>query len=256
MTKQESRFQMSGVQGWRGQFGVIAPSTNTVVETDLSMMRVPGVTVHMGRIAIADKRMGSDSDQEALQEQIRQEMGAAIARVATAEIQMLIMGMSAETFWGGADGHQGFLEKVQATAGVPVVTGADACREALQALDARRIGVVTPYQQVGDDNVRHYFNDIGVEIVALRGLRCPTATAIAEVPPHQIADACREVAVSGVEAIVQVGTNLSAVRLADTAESWLGIPMIAINAAVWWCALRKAGLPDVLDGFGPLLRHH
>lgn len=247
---------MSGVQGWRGQFGVIAPSTNTVVEADLSMMHVAGVTAHMGRIAIADKRMGSDADQEALQEQIRQEMDAAISRVATAEIDLLIMGMSAETFWGGAEGHRGFLEKVEATAAVPVVTGADACREALEALGLSRIGVVTPYQQVGDDNVRHYFNDIGVEVMALRGLRCPTATAIAEVTPRQIAEACQAVAVPGAEAIIQVGTNLSAVRLADSAEAWLGIPMIAINAAIWWSALRRAGLADVLDGFGPLLARH
>lgn len=247
---------MTGVLGWRGQFGVIAPSTNTVVEADLSMMHVVGVTVHMGRIAIADKRMGSDADQEALQEQIRNEMNAAIARVATAEIDLLIMGMSAETFWGGAQGHEGFLAKVRAVAGVPVVTGADACREALEAIGATRIGVVTPYQQVGDDNVRHYFSDIGVDVVAVRGLRCPTATAIAEVPPRQIADACRDVAAAGADAIVQVGTNLSAVRLADSAQHWLGVPMIAINAAIWWSALRKAGLPDVLDGFGPLLARH
>lgn len=247
---------MSGVRGWRGQFGVIAPSTNTVVEADLSMMHVAGVTAHMGRIAIADKRMGSDTDQEALQEQIRQEMGAAIDRVSTAEIDMLIMGMSAETFWGGAQGHEGFLQKVQSSVAVPVITGADACREALEAIGARRIGVVTPYQAVGDENVRHYFDDIGVNVLAIRGLRCPTATAIAEVRPRQIAEACREVTVSGVEAIVQVGTNLSAVRLADSAEHWLGVPMIAINAAIWWSALRRAALPDVLEGFGPLLAHH
>lgn len=247
---------MPGVLGWRGQFGVIAPSTNTVVEADFTAMHVPGVTVHMGRIAIADKRMGSDSDQEALQEQIRQEMDATIGRVATAEIDMLIMGMSAETFWGGAEGHEGFLEKVQQAANVPVITGADSCREALQALGANRIGVVTPYQAIGDENVRHYFSDIGVEVAALRGLRCPTATAIAEVPARQVAEACREVAVDGVQAIIQVGTNLSALRLADTCEAWLGVPMIAINAAIWWSALRRAGLPDVLDGFGPLLAHH
>jgi maleate isomerase len=247
---------MPGVLGWRGQFGVIAPSTNTVVEADFTAMHVPGVTVHMGRIAIADKRMGSDSDQEALQEQIRQEMNAAIKRVATAEIDMLIMGMSAETFWGGVEGAEGFIQKVKDAAGVPVITGADSCREALEALGVNRIGVVTPYQAVGDANVRRYFDDIGVDVLALHGLRCPTATAIAEVPPRQVAEACREVAVDGVEAIIQVGTNLSALRLADTCESWLGVPMIAINAAIWWSALRRAGLPDVLDGFGPLLAHH
>jgi maleate isomerase len=245
---------VSGVLSWRGQFGVIAPSKNTTVEADLSMMAVPGVTAHMGRIAIADKRMGSNADQEALGEQIRREMNSAISRVMTAEIELLIMGMSAETFWGGAQGHQGFVQAVRAEAGVPLITGADACREALAALGMSRIGVVTPYQEVGDENVRHYFNDIGVDVLAIRGLRCPTATAIAEVPPRAIAEQCWELARSGAEAIVQVGTNLSAVRLADSAEAWLGIPMIAINAAIWWSALRTAGLPDVLDGFGPLLR--
>lgn len=247
---------MPDALGTRAIFGVLAPSTNTVVEPDFHRMAVAGVTAQTARIHIRDASLADDAAFESLIAAIADEIDAACDRIVTCRPDRLVMGMSAETFWGGAEGHEGFLEKVQATAAVPVVTGADACREALQALSVGRIGVVTPYQQVGDENVRHYFNDIGVEVAAIRGLRCPTATAIAEVPPRQIANACREVAVSGAEAIVQVGTNLSAVRLADSADSWLGIPMIAINAAIWWSALRKAGLPDVLDGFGPLLARH
>ena len=41
-----------------------------------------------------------------------------------------------------------------------------------------------------------------------------------------------------VDALVQVGTNLSMVGLADEAERWLHKPVIAINAATWWMALR------------------
>ena len=57
-----------------------------------------------------------------------------------------------------------------------------------------------------------------------------------------------------VEAIVQCGTDLNMVRLADEAERWLGKPVIAINAAIWWMALRDNDIPDRLHGFGRLLR--
>ena len=36
------------------------------------------------------------------------------------------------------------------------------------------------------------------------------------------------------------------VRLADEAERWLGKPVIAINAATWWMALRDNGINDKL----------
>jgi maleate isomerase len=59
-----------------------------------------------------------------------------------------------------------------------------------------------------------------------------------------------------VDALVQVGTNLSMVRLADEAERWLKKPVVAINAATWWLALRQNGIKDRIEGCGSLLRDH
>ena len=58
------------------------------------------------------------------------------------------------------------------------------------------------------------------------------------------------------DAVVQCGTNLSMVRLADEAERWLHKPVIAINAATWWMALRDNGITDKVYGAGGLLRDH
>jgi maleate cis-trans isomerase len=41
---------MTDVLGWRRKFGVIGPSTNTVVHPDFDDMRPPGVTNHYSRI--------------------------------------------------------------------------------------------------------------------------------------------------------------------------------------------------------------
>lgn len=55
---------------------------------------------------------------------------------------------------------------------------------------------------------------------------------------------------------MQVGRNLSSVRLAAAAELWLGKPVSAINAATWWHALRENGTADRFEGFGRLLERH
>ena len=53
--------------------------------------------------------------------------------------------------------------------------------------------------------------------------------------------------------LVQVGTNLSMVKLAAAAEMWLGKPVIAINTATYWNALRQNGIMDQKEGFGRLM---
>jgi maleate isomerase len=45
-------------------------------------------------------------------------------------------------------------------------------------------------------------------------------------------------------------------RLAGTAEFWLDKPVLAINTATYWWALRQNGIEDRIDGFGSLLLQH
>ena len=56
-----------------------------------------------------------------------------------------------------------------------------------------------------------------------------------------------------IEAIVQFGANLPMARLADEAERWLNKPVISINVATYWHALRMNGITDKLYGFTQLM---
>jgi len=247
---------MTDALGWRRKFAVIAPSTNTIVEPDFYSMTVPGVTAHFSRIHIRNQNLSDDANFENLLVQIRAEIGAACERVMTCEPDYMVMGMSAETFWDGMAGNRAFIKQIHDLTGLQVATGAEACERALKLFGARRIGVVTPYQPVGDANVVKFFSELGFEVAAIEGLRCPTAVAIAHVTEDELRAAIQKVDGPDVDAIVQCGTNLSMVRLADEAERWLGKPVIAINAATWWMALRDNGITDQLQHAGSLLRDH
>jgi len=242
--------------GRRGRMAVIVPSTNTVVEHDLAMIRPNDVTFHTGRMYIENPNLGSDEDFEALLVEIRHSIVTAIRDVMTCGPTHLLMGMSAETFWGGVEGNGAFEARVREQSGLDVSTGATACRGALNAFGAERIAVFSPYQPVADRQVSTYFTEAGFSVAAVTGLRCASATSIAEVHPPQLVDVIDQIDDDSVDAIVQVGTNLSFVRQAAELEAELAKPVLAINTATLWHALRTTGIDDRIEGCGRLLAEH
>jgi maleate isomerase len=167
------------------------------------------------------------------------------------------MGMSAETFWDGLEGSADLEKRVEQRAGVKVAMGSDACQAALKAFGAiKRIAVITPYMPVGDAQVLKFFTDCGYDVQAIKGLKCKSPMLIAHESEQTLRDAIIELNDPSVEAIVQVGTNLAMARLAGIAEFWIDKPVIAINTATYWWALRQNGIDDKVQGFGSLLSHY
>lgn len=246
---------MTDSLGYRMKFGVVAPSTNTSVQPEYDDMRPPGVTNHFSRIVIPDTRVTNDEEFLVMMNNIRGATESAIDAVMTCAPGYVIMGMSAETFWDGADGADALHRRMEARAGVGVGLGSHAVLHALRCYGSgiRRISVITPYMPVGDAMVHKFFTDNGFEIHALKGLKSPSPMLIAHETPATLRAAIREVDGPEVEAIVQVGTNLACAAVAAEAERWLGKPVIAINTATYWYALRQNGITDQMPGFGRLL---
>ena len=89
---------MTDSLGYRANWGVIIPSTNTSVQPEFDDMRPRGVTNHTVRISIPDEPVNSDEEFNALMDNIRREFDSAILRVMTCNPDYIVMGMSAETF--------------------------------------------------------------------------------------------------------------------------------------------------------------
>jgi maleate isomerase len=243
--------------GYRAKFGVIAPSTNTSVQPEFDALRPIGVTNHFSRITIPDDPVHNDDDFNQLMDNIRASLMDAVDSVMSCRPDYLVMGMSSETFWDGLEGSLKLQKRVEERAGVKVAMGSDACQAALKAYgNIKRISVITPYMPVGDKQVERFFNDCGYDIVKLKGLKCKSPMLIAHVSERELRDAINEVNGPDVEAIVQVGTNLAMARLAGIAEFWLDKPVIAINTATYWWALRQNGINDRIPGYGRLMMEH
>jgi maleate isomerase len=245
------------VLGYRCQFGVMGPSTNTIVQPDFDDLRPVGVTNHYSRIFTPNAKAISNETFMAGTKTIAGGVIDAVRSVMTCEPDYLVMGMSAVTFYGGAKGADEFQRTIEKEAGIGVTTGSHACTAALRAYGGvKRIAFLSPYYPVANAEVRGYFAEMGFETVRDLPLQCPSWRAIAQVPESRLRDVLRQLDGPDVDAIVQVGTNLSMIRLAAAAELWLGKPVIAINTATYWHALRANGIQDRIAGFGSLLEKY
>ncbi len=247
---------LKDVLGWRQKFGVLGPSTNTIVQPDFELMRPAGVTNHYSRIFTPNTRIASDEDFMTGTGVIGDNVIDAVKSVMTCAPSYMVMGMSAITFYGGLAGANAFQASIERASGVGVSIGSHSCAAALEAYGGiRSIAFLSPYYPVANKEVGRYFTDCGFEVKRDVCLRCSSWTAIAEVPTDVLRETITTLDGDDVDAIVQIGTNLSMVRLAAAAETWLTKPVIAINTATYWHALRRNGIDDKFEGLGRLLSH-
>lgn len=248
---------MTDVQGYRAVLGVIGPSTNTVVQPDMERMRPVGVTNHYRGIFVTDPVALSNEDFLAGTTAISENTMAAVREAMTCKPDYLVLGMSAITFYGGIAGGAMFKAEVEGLAGVGASTGSESTVAALQAFGGiKRVSFVSPYYPVANAEVRRYLAESGFETVRDVPLECKCWTDIAKVTPERLTEVIEYLDGSDVDAIVQVGTNLSMVQLAADKERELGKPVIAINTATYWHALRALGINDKISGVGRLLEEH
>ena len=241
--------------GRRLKIGVLVPSTNTSVQPEYDRMRPVGVTNHVRGFRIPNAPTRTDAEFRQQQENMRATMVDAMDDLLTLEPGHVILATAPES-GGGLAGADALRSRLLAKSGgaVSVTIAADAIRAALDCFDEiHRISIVTPYMPSGDEQARAFFTSCGFDVVHVKGLKCGSPVLIAHTSEAVLRDSIVEVNGGGIDAIVILGTNLPMSRVAGGAEFWLGKPVIALNTASYWHALRTKGIEDKVQGFGRLL---
>jgi maleate isomerase len=251
---------MTDVFGWRMKFGVLCPSTNTVLQPQLDALRPPGVTNHISRMDISNNPIRNADDFVAMMREVNVALEKAVDVVMTCEPGHLILGVAGESLWGGGlnkvkEIQQRVAARVaHADSTIGITMSSHAVAQALKVLNVKKnVAVISPYHPSTNDNVRALFEDMGYKLIRSKHFCVPKPTLIAQTPEEDLRAAVREVDGDDVDAIVQMGANLPFWRVAIEAERWLNKPVLSINAVSYWHALRTNGINDKVYGQGRLL---
>jgi maleate isomerase len=250
---------MTDALGWRLKLGVVTPSVNTVVQPEYDDMRPRGVTNHIARIRIRNWVVNDAADFDGLVRDIDAGVDDAVESVLTCNPACVVLGVSIEAVYGDPKAGEGIRDRLKAKFGadIDLIHAGDAIPAALRAVgvDEGPIGVITPYQPSSEPHLKAFVEHCGYDLATAVHLCSPTAVEIAHESRETLIRELKEIAARKPRAIVQFGANMAMGRIAAEAETWLGLPVIAVNTATYWYALRRNGIEDQAEGFGQLLAH-
>lgn len=253
------------VRSFRRKFGLIIPATNTSMEHELwsILLRnqgpdgLRGVGLHTANVTTPRPRLETEADLVEYKRQFLSGVKSAVETALLAEPQYMIMGMSLEHILAGIDKIKASMTDVESSSRLSWATWHDAIVAALGKYGAKRIGLVTPFDRKGNENATQMFEDLGFEVASAVGFSCANALHIAHVPDWAKEKAILDLLApdtNRLDAVVQCGTNMSFIDVTEKLEPLLGIPVLGINAVLFWYAVRENGFDGPLAGAGRLLR--
>ena len=253
------------VRSFRRKFGLLIPATNTTMEHELWEIvfrnqhpgGLQGIGLHTSNVITPRPVLDSADALAAYGAQFLDGLKTAVDAALLAQPHYLIMGMSLEHILDGLDPIRASMHHIAEYVPLPWATWHDAAAAALRRYSARRIGLLTPFDALGNRRAARLFEDLGFEVVASVGFACANALHIAHVPDWAKERAIMDLLATetnGLDAIVQCGTNMSLAQVTERLEPVVGIPILGINAVTFWYALRDAGIEGAVYGAGRLLR--
>ncbi len=152
----------------------------------------------------------------------------------------------------GFDVDRALVAEITAATGVPATTSALALLDALKALSAWRIALITPYDDAYQAKCVTGFSGQGLQTVSERHSGLVDNFSYGLVPPGEIAAMTRAaVAETRPDAVVFFCTNFFGADIAPALEQELDLPVLDSTALGVWGALRSAGRdPTVLARWG------
>lgn len=245
------------------KFGLLIPATNTSMEYELWSIifnnenSLEGIGLHTSNIYTPKFTISNEADLESYKNQFIGGLEKAVENSALAQPEYLILGMSLEHIVYGLKEIKEVMNKIEGRFPYSWSTWHDAADAALKKYKAKRIGLISPFNAKGNENAKKMFEDMGYEVVTSFGFSCSSLPDIAHIPDQAKEEAILKYIATHenkLDAVVQLGTNMSMINVTEKLESKIGIPILGINAVTFWYALRENGFKEPLIKSGRLLR--
>lgn len=228
--------------GSRAKLGMMLPAVNTVAEPQMSAMLPEGVSLHVTRLMLEPGNLRGMLDR----------LEESTILLASAQVDRLLFHCTAVSMISPEIVDE-VRTRVAAVTDIPVVITSDAVRQALDALGARRIVLVSPYEQNINDMEVRFLTRAGITVLHDRALAA-APERFGTISPEEWFTETVAMRDPQAEAYFISCTAVRSADAIDALEAELGRPVITSNQVAVWQALRAAGIPDRVDGYGRLLR--
>ena len=225
----------------RGLVGMLTPQANTTVEPEFNLLWPPGVAMINARLT---------SDKNTMSERLIdyfESYAASLRQFANAPLDVAAAACSGASYLVGREREVALVKEIAARHGFPFITAATAVVDALTALKARRLGLVSPYPDDLGRASAAYWKSHGFDVAEVVDV---FNSESAFHPIYSLGDLAAVQALGALEqkrldAIVMLGTGMPTLDSIARAIGWGGPPVMSCNLCLGWRVV------EALDGVEP-----
>ena len=230
----------------RARIGMIIPSSNRLVEPQLNRHAPNGVVLHLTRLRMTGPHHMAHSN-------LLPYIGEAAAALSDARCDPIVFQCTGTAMEEGVEAEREIVRTIETATGCRASTTASATLAAFEALGARRVVLVSPYDRETHEHEIAFLTEAGCEIVAERSLGLSGSDAYCSAPPALWRDTVAAVQDDRADVYFVSCANIHSIDVIDALETVLNRPVVTSNQAALWHALRLANILDVIPHLGKLL---
>jgi maleate isomerase len=225
--------------------GLIIPSSNRMVEQEMIGAFAAGVQPHVTRLRMTGPNRGPlDTVLPRIEEATR--------ALTDARCEVVAFHCTANSMDEGRDGEERILAAMSRAGAPHATTTATAIRRAFDALGARRIVLVTPYDQRTTDHEAEFLHEAGFEVLHAVGFALNGSDAYCATAPTFWRECTLEAARPVADVYFVSCANISVFSVIAELERQLDRPVVTSNQAVVWDCIRRLGWLERGGGLGRL----
>jgi maleate isomerase len=242
------------------RLGLIVPSSNTTMETELPEMFARRVRL------IPEERFTFHSSRMRMQQvtadallQMDRDSNRCAVELADAQCDAMAYACLVAIMSQGPGAHVGAEDRLTGVAreqgcNAPVVSSAGALVRGLAALGAKKISMVTPYVPELTQKVCDYIEDAGVEVVDVVSRGVADNCAVGRLDTADLLPLATGLKSTGSDALVlSACVQMPSLAAIPQVEAWLELPVLSAATATTYDLLTALGRSTVVPDAGYLL---
>ena len=228
------------------RIGLLLPSSNTTMEPEFYKMAPDGISIHTARMML------HGVTPENLKAMAAYAVNAA-RLLSTAAVDVMVYGCTSGSLIKGVTWESNLVKELQKATGIHAITTVRAVVEALNAVRATNVTVVTPYIDELNILEKTYLEAHGFRVATIKGLGLTDNQMIGKVTSDEIR---RLIDLApGTNCIFISCTNLPVTSMIQDLEVQYNVPVVTSNQASMWSAIRSMNQGPV-EGYGTLLKDY
>lgn len=236
--------------GSKARLAIATPQANPTVEPELRALMPAGIEIYATRLTHP-----APAVEDRLDHYIRH-MPEAIASFGSMRLAAFGFGCTGSSYRAGRALEDELTAAASRHSDLPVITAAQAIRQALQAYGARRVALVSPYPVDLAEAGYRYWEDCGITLSAR--LRVETSLTdthrIYELTSADAHAALCEIDQTDAEVILASGTGMPTLAALRRWRSESSLPVLSSNLCLAWALLRA--VDPALAGHSPTALLH